>query len=77
MDIRRDFLQVMTIATGHVGLPLPPPLIPKLASHVREGFKGLSNPLQVAFVSPALPDIWKYVEASWQQPQTAGLANFL
>lgn len=59
---------MMTIVMGSVGLPLPPPVIPKLVSHLREGFYGSSNPLQALFVSPALLDIWQCIEAFWQQP---------
>lgn len=55
----RDLLQVMTIVVGHVG---PRRFLLIWCAASRRG----SNPLQAAFVSPDLPDIWKCVEALWQ-----------
>ena len=65
---RVDFPAVMTLAAERVGLPLPPPLPPRPISRLRQGFYGPVHPAQPTFVSPQLPDIWRCVEATWQQP---------
>lgn len=43
---------------------LRPLLPPKSVSRLRHGFYDPARPAQAAFVSPTLPDIWQYVEAS-------------
>ena len=75
-SIKLDFPKVMTRAAECVGLTLPPPLPPKPVIRLRQGFYG------PVFVSPALPDIWQCVKASWQEPHktkaaVVGLAPFL
>lgn len=80
-SVHRDFPQMMTVVAARVGLPLPQLLIPKVVSHLWEGIYGPPNPPQVAFVSPAFPDIWQCIEVSWQQPikskiPYASLADF-
>lgn len=55
-SVRWDFPQVLTIAAGHVGLPLAPLLISKPVIFGR-GFTVCQTPPQAAFVSPALLDI--------------------
>jgi len=54
----------MTLVAERVGLPLPPPLPPRPVSRLRQGFYGPVT----SFVSPQLPEIWRCVEATWQQP---------
>jgi len=65
---RLDFPAVMTLVVERVGLPLPPPLPLRPVSRLRQGFYGPVHPAQPAFVSPPVPDVWQYVEATWRQP---------
>ena len=65
---RMDFPAVMTLAAERVGLPLPPPLPPRPVNRLRSGVYGPVHPAQPTFVSPQLPEVWRCVEATWQQP---------
>lgn len=81
-SIKLDFPKVMTTAAERAGLPLPPPLPPRPVSRLRQGFYGPAQPPRPVFVSPALPDIWQCVKASWQEPlktkaTVTGVASFL
>jgi len=65
---RMDFPAVMTLAAEQVGLPLPPPLPPRPVNRLRSGVYGPVHPAQPTFVLPQLPEVWRCVEATWQQP---------
>ncbi len=51
-------------------------------SRLRQGFYGPAQPPRPVFISPALPDIWQCVRASWQEPlktkaTVVGMTSFL
>lgn len=75
-SIKLDFPKVMTRAAECVRLPLPPPLPPKPLSPLRQGFYGPAQPPLPMFISPALPDIWQCVKASWQELLKTKATNF-